>query len=141
MAWRDTRALYLDYLAEQGFRPKVDEDGDVHFLFEGRHYYIMKTEEEGFFHLLFPNFFLLADEAQVAHATIAASAASRATRIAKVYLNPGLDNVTASVELLVNGPADVQDKFLRCLDIIGSATRQFAEAMSAQHDSVSPSTV
>lgn len=141
MAWRDTCALYLEFLADQGFRPKVDEDNDIHFLFEGRHHYIMKTEEETFFHLLFPNFFSLADEAETAHATVAASAASRATRVAKVYLNPALDNVTASVELLVNGPTDVQGKFLRCLDIIGTATRQFAEAMSDQRNSASPSTV
>jgi hypothetical protein len=141
MAWHDTRALYLEYLADQGFRPKVDEDDDIHFLFEGRHYYIMKTEEETFFHLLFPNFFSLDGEAEAAHATMAASAASRATKIAKVYLNPALDNVTASVELLVNGPTDIQDKFLRCLEILGSATRQFTEAMNAQRAAAAPSPV
>lgn len=141
MAWRDTCALYLEFLTDQGFRPKVDEDDDIHFLFEGRHYYIMKTEEETFFQLLFPNFFSLDDEAEAARATTAASAASRTTKVAKVFLNPALDNVSASVELLVGGPADVQDKFLRCLDILGTATRQFVEAMSAQHASASPGTV
>jgi hypothetical protein len=132
MSWSETRALYLEFLAQQGFRPKVDEDDDIHFLFEGRHYYIMKTEEQTFFQLLFPNFFSLDDEADVARAATAASTASRSTKVAKVFLNPALDNVSASVELLVDGPAGMQDKFLRCLDIIGVATRQFREAMSAR---------
>lgn len=132
MSWSETRARYLEFLAQQGFRPRLDEDDDIHFLFEGRHYYIMKTEEQTFFHLLFPNFFSLDDEAEVARAAMAASTATRSTKVAKVSLNPALDNVSASVELLVDGPADMEDKFLRCLDIIGAATRQFREAMSAQ---------
>jgi len=28
--------MYMDYLVEEGFRPEIDGDGDVHFKKEGR---------------------------------------------------------------------------------------------------------
>jgi hypothetical protein len=132
MGWNEIRDLHVEFLAEQGFRPKVDEEGDIHFRYEGRHHFIMETADEHYFHLLFPNFFPLAGEAEAAEAALAASAASRATKVAKVYLNPAQDNVTASVELLVAQPADVHEHFVRCLGILGTATGKFLEEMSAR---------
>ena len=52
--------------------------------------------------------------------------------VAKVYLNPALDNVSASVELLVARPVDVHDHLLRCLGILGTATGKFLEEMNAR---------
>ena len=92
----------------------------------------METPEDSYFHLLFPNFFPLAGEAEIAEAGLAASAASRVTKVAKVYLNPALDNVSASVELLVAKPTDVHDQLVRCLGILGTATGKFLEEMSAR---------
>jgi hypothetical protein len=132
MAWNEIRDLHVEFLTEQGFRPKVDEEGDIHFRYEGRHHFIMETQEDSYFHLLFPNFFPLAGEAEVAEAALAASAASRVTKVAKVYLNPALDNVSASVELLAAKPTDVHDQLLRCLGILGTATGKFLEEMSAR---------
>ncbi|MGH8964982.1 MAG: hypothetical protein ACRDXB_06595 [Actinomycetes bacterium] len=71
-------------------------------------------------------------------AAIAASIASRATKVAKVYLNPTLDNVSASVELLVAEPVDVHAHFLRSLGIIGTATGKFLEEMSARLSAAAP---
>ncbi|MEJ3656678.1 hypothetical protein WEH80_27335 [Actinomycetes bacterium KLBMP 9759] len=132
MSWEKVRDLHVEFLAEQGFRPKVDEEGDIHFRYEGRHHFIMETQDEQYFHLLFPNFFPLSNETEVREAAAAASTASRSTKVAKVYLNPALDNVSASVELLLTEPADVHPHFLRSLDIIGTATGTFLEEMSAR---------
>ncbi len=132
MGWDEIRDLHVEFLAEQGFRPKVDGEGDIHFRYEGRNHFIMETQDEHYFHLLFPNFFPLAGEVEVEEAALAASSASRATKVAKVYLNPALDNVSASVELLVSNPADVHAHLLRCLGILGTATGKFLEEMSAR---------
>jgi hypothetical protein len=132
MTWAEIRDLHVEFLTEQGFRPKVDEEGDIHFRYEGRHHFVMESQEDTYFHLLFPNFFPLSNEAEVEQAALAASVASRVTKVAKVYLNPGLDNVSASVELLVAKPTDVHDQFLRCLGILGTATGKFLEEMNAR---------
>jgi hypothetical protein len=132
VSWEKIRDLHVEFLAEQGFRPKVDDEGDIHFRYEGRHHFIMESQDAQYFHLLFPNFFPLANETEVEEAALAASAASRATKVAKVYLNPAQDNVSASVELLVAEPADVHPHLLRCLGIIGTATGKFLEEMSAR---------
>ena len=34
------RVSYMNYLEEQGYKPEVDEDGDVTFKFEGKRYYL-----------------------------------------------------------------------------------------------------
>jgi hypothetical protein len=138
VGWEEIRELHVEFLAEQGFRPKVDDEGDIHFRYEGRHHFIMETQDEQYFHLLFPNFFPLANEAEVEEAALAASAASRATKVAKVYLNPAQDNVSASVELLVGNPADVHAHLLRCLGILGTATGKFLEEMSARLAAAAP---
>ncbi len=132
MTWSTIRDLHLEFLTEQGFRPRADEEGDIHFLYEGRHHFIMEAQEETYFHLLFPNFFPLANKAEIEQAALAASAASRVTKVAKVYLNPALDNVCASVELLVASPTDVHGQFLRCLGILATATGKFLEEMTAR---------
>ena len=138
MGWDEIRNLHVEFLAEQGFRPKVDDEGDIHFRYEGRHHFIMETQDEHYFHLLFPNFFPLSNETEVREAAVAASAASCATKVAKVYLNPAHDNVSVSVELLVAEPADVHAHFLRCLGIIGTATGKFLEEMSARLAAAAP---
>lgn len=132
MTWSEIRDLHVEFLTEQGFRPKVDDEGDIHFRYEGRHHFIMETQEDTYFHLLFPNFFPLSSEVEIQEAALAASAASRVTKVAKVYLNPALDNVSASVELLVAEPTDVHDQLLRCLGILGTATGKFLEEMAAR---------
>ena len=36
----EVRVSYMNYLEEQGYKPEVDEDGDVTFKFEGKRYYL-----------------------------------------------------------------------------------------------------
>ena len=41
----EVRVSYMNYLEEQGYKPEVDEDGDVTFKFEGKRYYLyVKTD-------------------------------------------------------------------------------------------------
>jgi hypothetical protein len=138
MTWSEIRDLHVEFLTEQGFRPKVDDEGDIHFRYEGRHHFIMESQEDTYFHLLFPNFFPLTSGTEVEAAALAASSATRVTKVAKVYLNPATDNVCASVELLVAKPTDVHDQFLRCLGILGTATGKFLEEMTARLEGAQP---
>jgi hypothetical protein len=45
---------YLEFLAEEGYRPRLDPDGDVVFKVEGGIYYILLDEDEAFFRLVYP---------------------------------------------------------------------------------------
>ncbi|MCL6595365.1 MAG: hypothetical protein K6V73_04045, partial [Firmicutes bacterium] len=53
---------YLEFLAEEGYRPRLDADGDVVFKVEGGAYYILLDEDEEFFRLIYPNFWPLETE-------------------------------------------------------------------------------
>ena len=45
--------MYVSFLLEEGYRPEVDQDGDVVFKREGRTYFIaVNAEDPGFFQLV-----------------------------------------------------------------------------------------
>ena len=54
--------LYFNYLKEEGFLPRVDDDGDVVFKREGGTYFLKADEEDKqYFQLVFPAFWKLED--------------------------------------------------------------------------------
>lgn len=51
MSKKERARAYVDFLAAEGYRPQMDEDGDVIFKSEGLTFVII-TEEEEFLHEL-----------------------------------------------------------------------------------------
>lgn len=129
MAWEDLRQSYLAILNSEGFRPEVDSDGDVHFKYEGGNYFVTSNCDDGYFQLLFPNFWRIESGEELAKVVLAASTATRGTKDAKVWVNASLDNVSASAESLINSPADVRHFLGRSLRVIRRAVDTFVEEM------------
>ena len=122
--------MYMDYLAEEGYRPKVDEDGDVVFKAEGGNYFIRIDEDEPtYFELVYPNFWEIEDEDERTRAYVAASATCLGVKSTKVYVVE--DNVWAGVELFLPEPGDFKKLFHRCLNALNNGRDAFAERMSA----------
>ena len=48
--------LVKEWLSSEGYRYDVDNDGDIHFKFEGKNmYFIADEDDEMYFRLLMPN--------------------------------------------------------------------------------------
>ena len=45
---QEVRVNYMNYLHEQGYKPEVDEDDDVKFMYEGRTYYLLVNTKRVF---------------------------------------------------------------------------------------------
>ncbi|ACO47752.1 hypothetical protein DEDE109153_17705 [Deinococcus deserti] len=89
-------AAALDFLAEEGFRPSLDDDGDVLFKYEGSLYLLVTASNEPtVLTLLLPYFWPLDDAAERERALEAAMYAHRNVRIGRVTVLE--ENVTASV--------------------------------------------
>ncbi len=125
------RAIYINFLADEGYRPKEDSDGDVQFMKEGKTYYIIiDGRDPQFFRISFPNFWPIESEEERRRAYESINHANRFTKVAKFVIG-GNNNVSASAELLVADPAASKLIFNRAMGVLTYGFNVFAEKMKA----------
>ena len=122
------QALYMEILAEEGYRPKLDEDGDVLFKAEGRTLYIrMYPDDTEYLQLVLPNFWKIESEREREMALIAANHATRVTKVAKVFVTK--TNTCASIEMFLPDPALFVKILNRSVAALRNGAEHFAETM------------
>ena len=129
MGWEDLRQTYMSVLSDEAFRPEIDSDGDIHFKYEGGHYFITRNCDDGFFYILYPAFWPIDDVEELGRAVMAASNATRSTKAAKVYIDSDLKDVSATAEALIASPSDARKFVIRALGCIRSAVESFRKEM------------
>lgn len=124
-------AAAIDFLAEEGFRPKLDEDGDVYFRFEGHTYVLMTgSDEPAVLILVLPSFWPLDDAAERGRALEAAMYAQRHVRIGRVTVFE--DTVSASVNAYLPDADSFRAVLLSSLEGLKYLSLKFREHMHAQ---------
>ncbi|MEJ5223558.1 MAG: hypothetical protein WHV44_03810 [Anaerolineales bacterium] len=118
----------MDYLIAEGYRPTIDSDGDVVFKHEGRTYYIeIDTNDEQFFRIVFPNFWSVESEEELARVILAANYATMKTKVAKVYLRSDSKDTVASVEMFFGRPEHFKEGFRRAMSALQAGVNNFIE--------------
>lgn len=120
----------LEWLEREGFRARLDEDGDVHLRHEGRDVFVVfDADDPSYVRVIAPEFWKCDDAAeQRLFALTVANRLNASLRVAKISLRS--DGATCvAVELFVNGPEALLAVLPRCLDLIGAATWEFRERM------------
>ena len=109
-----------EYLVAEGYRPEVDEDGDIRFRHEGRTLYlILDASDLCYLRLSMPGVWECEGPEQERRALEAVNAVNRDLKVVKCVLVDGI--VWASAELFAEPPETFRAVFRRCLDAIGSA--------------------
>ena len=122
------QALYMDTLAEEGFRPKIDDDGDIVFKAEGRTLYIrMYPDDPEYLQLVLPNFWKIESEEEHLCATIAANHSTRVTKVAKVFVTK--NNTCASIEVFLPVPELFAKILNRSVAALRNGAEHFVEKM------------
>ena len=122
------QALYMETLAEEGYRPKLDEDSDIIFKAEGRTLYIrMYSDDTEYFQLVLPNFWKIESEEERELALIAANHATRITKVAKVFVTK--TNTCASIEMFLPDPSLFGKVVNRAVAALRNGAEHFAEKM------------
>jgi len=120
--------MYKSYLAEEGYIPKIDGDGDVLFKYEGKTYaIIIDPDDDIFFNLAIPGFWSIESEEERAQVAQAALFATSRTKVAKVY--PTKDNTVASVQMFCSPPEAFQAVFERALCALQDSVQTFRKKM------------
>lgn len=119
-----------DYLTEEGYRPGMDDDGDVTFKSEGKHYFIDSPADDAhFLRLVAPNLWEIESEDELALALAEANKASAGVKVAKVFVTSNQQNVWAAIEMFATNIDAFTAVFPRCLSALDTAVRDFREAM------------
>lgn len=119
---------YLDFLASEGYRPEVDEEGDIRFRHEGRTLFLIPYERDpGYFCVAYPGVRECESPEEEARALEAANRVNRDLKAAKCVLHDGV--VWITVEQFFDPPEGYRAVLSRLLDVIGAAAWQFRERM------------
>jgi hypothetical protein len=123
--------LHRRFLAEEGYVPRVEDEEDILFKFEGGVYFIrVMADDLEYFRLVYPNFWPLRSDEEAARAAAIALSVSADFKVAKVFTTG--DDVSASVEMFCSPPQVAHAVFARCLRALQAASGSFCEQMQAR---------
>ena len=121
----------LDFLAEEGFRPKLDDDGDVVFKYEGGTYFVIAGHGDAtVLTVLLPYFWPLEDAAERTRAMEAAMHAQKSVQIGRVTVLD--ENVSARINAYLPDEQSFRAVLLRSIDGLHYLARVFRDHMRAQ---------
>ncbi|MBK8980104.1 MAG: hypothetical protein IPM29_29745 [Planctomycetes bacterium] len=120
--------MYSQFLREEGYAPKLDDDGDVTFKYEGGFYLILiDAEDEEFFRLVYPGFWAISDDAERARVERAALLASAQTKVVKIF--PVRDDTWAAIEMFCSPPDVFKSVFRRSIGALRAGVQNFIKHM------------
>jgi hypothetical protein len=123
--------LYVAYLSAEGYRPEVDDDGDVSFKSEGRSYFIgVDDKDSSFFRVCLPNIWTIESTEERAKVLAAADFATGDTKVSKIFTVSSYKNVWACTELFVARPEDFKGVFNRGMSALQHAREAFVNKMN-----------
>ena len=120
----------LEWLESEGFRARVDDDGDIHLRHEGRDIFILlDADDSAYVRFLVPDVWKCDDEgAERSVALVAANSLNSSFKALKVSIRSN-GFVYAAVELFLDGFDSFRNVAPRCLDLLGTATWEFRSRM------------
>jgi hypothetical protein len=125
---------YMKFLEANGYRPELDQDGDVAFKHEGGNYIIQIDEgDDVYFRLIYPNFWEIESEQERSDVLVASTVANAGIKCAKVFMLR--DNVWAVVEIFLAKPEDYEKLLSRSISTIQSSVNSFRSKMQELKES------
>ncbi len=120
--------MYMSYLADEGFKPEIDSDGDIDFKFEGKTCCIIIDEKDPqFFTVTVPNIWKIESEIERRKVLAAVDYVNSETKVVKAYTVK--DNVRVCVELFVAKPEDYKPLFSRSTAALSRGMANFVRKM------------
>ena len=130
--------LYLAQLTDEGYRPKLDDDGDIIFKAEGKPYYLqISADDLQFVRLAAYGVWTIESPAELEVAYRVTSAISARFKAAKAFVAED-ENVHVTLEVLVPSPEAFGGLFPRLLSILQSAARELGDDMRQQMEELVP---
>jgi hypothetical protein len=129
----DRNTQYEAMLADEGYRPKIDEDGDISFKVEGEKFVLYSSpDDESYLRIV--TVFTLDDDTDPERALALTSTMNYRMKAVKFSLGPGLKTAAFSIEAFYGEPEHFRPFLGRALNMLKSGSSQFFAQLRSSDD-------
>jgi hypothetical protein len=115
--------LVKQYLQDEGYKYEIDQDGDVHFKYQGVNlFYTDSGNDSLFFRIIMPSIYTV--ENNRTKVLEACNTVTRDIKVLKAFLVG--DNLWLDIEMFIDSTPEFNDFFPRCLDILYEGRKRVA---------------
>jgi hypothetical protein len=120
--------MYQEFLSDEGYKPELDEDGDVRFKREGKTYFInVEASDPECFRVVLANIWPIESEDERKQVMVAMDHCNAQAKVAKAYMVK--DNVWVAIETFIAKPEDFKVIFQRSLSALDHGVSLYATRM------------
>lgn len=113
------KELILQILEKMGYKPEIDNDGDIMFRFQMKSVFVMTgDEDEKYVSVMLPQFHEIVDGEE----TLVLAVCNKMTRelkLVKVYVDQTFKNVTATCEFFYANEETLEECLVHSLELLG----------------------
>lgn len=122
--------MVVSVLQSLGFKPQIDDDGDIFVRYQMKTFYVMgaNSDDEDYLVVVFPQMYEV-DEGEETKVLAACNKITREIKLAKVYIDQTLKNVSASCEFYYNGEESLKTSLDKAIEILGMVRLTFIKTM------------
>ena len=122
--------IVVSVLQSLGFKPQIDDDGDIFVRYQMKTFYVMgaNSDDEDYLVVVFPQMYEV-DEGEETKVLAACNKITREIKLAKVYIDQTLKNVSASCEFYYNGEESLKTCLDKAIEILGMVRLTFIKTM------------
>lgn len=121
----------MNFLKMEGFVPKVVNDSNIIFKYEGRtHALLIQEDDPNFFRIVFPNFWKIENGIEMIKVLKVINVVNRKMKVAKLFVSDD-DEVSTIVEMFIEDNPILDQFFMRSLKAVQHATNEFVEIMNS----------
>ena len=120
--------IFTEWFTNNGIKYDIDEDGDLHFIYQMRNFFILDPkDDENFLEVMLPNIWSISDEEERIRVHSVANKLNRQCKALKVFTTKS--NTILTVEMFLDKNPDLDDFMERILGILLRGRQMFADDM------------
>ena len=119
------KELILQILEKMGYKPEIDNDGDIMLRFQMKTVFVLTgDEDEKFVSVMLPQFYEIVDGEEPLVLTVC-NKMTRELKQVKVYIDQTFENVTATCEFFYTNEESLKAFLAHSLDLLGAVRSVF----------------
>ena len=122
--------MVVSVLQSLGFKPQIDDEGDIFVRYQMKTFYVMgpNSDDEDYLVVVFPQMYEV-NEGEETKVLAVCNKITREIKLAKVYIDQTLKNVSAGCEFYYNGEESLKTCLDKAIEILGMVRLTFIKTM------------
>ena len=113
-----TKEIITKVVEKMGYRPEVDDDGDIYFWYQMKAIYVLTNGDDNFISIMHPQFYEI-EEGQEALVLTVCNKMTRELKTVKVFLDKTFTSVSGTCELYFTDEDMLEKTLERALEVFG----------------------